>query len=201
MGQRPDDRGFDRSYLGVPPWDIGRAQPEVVRLAEAGGFRGPVIDVGCGTGENAMELSSRGFDVVGVDAAPRAIEKARAKALERNLPTEFLVADAFALGALGMRFATALDCGVFHVFDPDERAGYVRSLAAVLEPGGTLHLMCFSDRQPGVTGPRRVSRDELREAFVDGWDVVEIVPTTFAVNGAGDRAGAQAWRATVRRGR
>ncbi len=201
MGQIPDHRGFDQSYLGVPPWDIGRAQPEVVRLAEAGGFTGPVLDVGCGTGENAMELSSRGLEAVGVDAAPRAIEKARAKALERGLSTEFLLADAFALGALGRRFASALDCGVFHVFDPDERPAYVASLASVLERGGTLNLMCFSDREPGVMGPRRVTQDELRDAFADGWDVVEIVPTTFAVNGAGDRAEAQAWRATIRRGR
>jgi ubiquinone/menaquinone biosynthesis C-methylase UbiE len=201
MGQIPDHRGFDQSYLGVPPWDIGRAQPEVVRLAAADGFTGPVLDVGCGTGENAMELSSRGLETVGVDAAPRAIEKARAKAFERGLSTEFLVGDAFALGALGRRFASALDCGVFHVFDPDERPAYLASLASVLERGGTLNLMCFSDREPGVMGPRRVTRDELRDAFADGWDVVEIVPTTFAVNGAGDRAEAQAWRATIRRGR
>ena len=62
-------------YAGVPPWDIGRAQPEVVRIADAGGFGGAVIDVGCGTGENALELSARGLAVVGADAAPRAIEK------------------------------------------------------------------------------------------------------------------------------
>ena len=198
MSDQPDHRGFDDSYLGVPPWDIGRAQPEVVRIADAGGFTGPVIDVGCGTGENALELSSRGFEVVGVDAAPRAIEQARAKALDRGSSVEFLVADAFSLGALGRRFRTALDCGVFHVFDDDERPAYVASLASALEPASTIHLLCFSDRQPGVAGPRRVTQQELRDAFADGWDIDEIFATTFATNLPEGEA--QAWRATITRG-
>ena len=184
-------------YVGVPPWDIGRAQPEVVRIAEAGGFKGAVLDVGCGTGENALELSARGLPVVGVDAAPRAIEKARAKALERDLPAEFLVADVFSLGALGRRFDSALDCGLFHVFEDRERPMYVASLASALQPGGVLHLLCFSDRQPGVEGPRRVTEHELRDSFTDGWEVVEIVATTFVATLPGGEA--QAWRATIAR--
>ncbi len=184
-------------YVGVPPWDIGRAQPEVVRIADAGGFTGAVIDVGCGTGENALELSARGLPVVGVDAAPRAIEKARAKALERDLPAEFLVADVFALDGLGRRFDTALDCGLFHVFEDRERPTYVASLASVLGAGAVLHLLCFSDQQPGDMGPRRVSQQEIRDSFADGWDVVEIVATTFVANLPG--GGAQAWRATIAR--
>jgi SAM-dependent methyltransferase len=197
MADVPDHRGFDDMYVGVPPWDIGRAQPEVVRIADAGGFTGVVIDVGCGTGENALELSARGLPVVGVDAAPRAIEKARAKALERSSSAEFLVADVFALDRLGRRFDTALDCGLFHVFEDRERPMYVASLASVLEPGAVLQLLCFSDQQPGDLGPRRVSQQELRDSFADGWDVVEIVATTFVANLPG--GGAQAWRATIAR--
>ena len=50
--------GFEWAYRnGVPPWDIGRAQPAIVRLAEEGLFAGDVIDVGCGTGENALYLA------------------------------------------------------------------------------------------------------------------------------------------------
>ncbi len=197
MPDAPDHRGFDEMYAGVPPWDIGRAQPEVVGIADVGGFAGTVIDVGCGTGENALELSARGLQVIGVDASPRAVEKARAKALERGLSTEFLLADALSLGSLGRTFHTALDCGVFHVFEDVERPVYVASLASVLETGGVLHLLCFSDRQPGTMGPRRVSDKELRDSFADGWRVVEIVATTFVANLPG--GGAAAWHATIER--
>src|SRR5436309_14345980 len=127
MTRPPDQRGFDEMYAGVPPWDIGRAQPEVVGIADAGGFADPVIDVGCGTGENALELASRGLEVLGIDASPRAIEAAKAKASERGSSAEFLMADALALGSLARRFRTALDCGVFHVFEDAERPAYVAS--------------------------------------------------------------------------
>jgi SAM-dependent methyltransferase len=197
MARKPDHRGFDQSYIGVPPWDIGRAQPEVMRIADAGGFTSPVIDVGCGTGENALELSARGLDVFGVDAAPRAIKRAHAKAIERQLSAQFVVADAFSLGWPDRRFRSALDCGLFHVFEPEERPAYVVSLASAIEPGGTLYLMCFSERQPGIMGPHRITQEEIREAFAEGWEIKEIVPTTFAVNGPPERQEAQAWRATI----
>jgi SAM-dependent methyltransferase len=62
---------FEAAYLeGSPPWDIGRAQPELVKLAEAGRITGRVIDLGCGTGENALYLARSGLDVVGVDGSP-----------------------------------------------------------------------------------------------------------------------------------
>ena len=73
------------------------------------------------------------------------------------------------------------------------------SLGGVLEPGGTLYLMCFSDRQPGEFGPRRVRADELRAAFADGWAVASIVPDTFEINPGFGSMTAQAWLATIGR--
>ena len=137
MANVPGQRVFDEMYAGVPPWDIGRAQPEVVRIADAGGFAGAVIDVGCGTGENALELSARGLAVIGVDASPRAIEKARMKAVERGSSAEFLVADVLELETLERRFRTALDCGVFHVFDDRERRSTSRALPRCSNPAAS----------------------------------------------------------------
>jgi ubiquinone/menaquinone biosynthesis C-methylase UbiE len=156
-----------------------------------------VLDAGCGSGENALAIAAVGLEVVGVDVAPTAIRQAREKASARGLDATFLVADAFALDRLGRTFRSALDSGLFHTFDDDERPLYVTSLAAVVELGGVLHLLCFSDEAPGDWGPRRVSRDELRAAFGDGWRVVSIEPDVL--EGAFGAEGMPAWRARIER--
>jgi len=163
--ERMAGRPWDASYQDGPaPWDIGRPQPAVVRVAAAGGFAGAVLDAGCGTGENALHLASLGLSVVGVDVAETALAAARVKAAERGLHAEFVAADAFELDRLGRAFDSVLDCGLFHTFDADERAAYAASLAAVTAPGASLHVLCFSDG--GLEGgPHPVSKDELRAAF------------------------------------
>ena len=191
---------WDDAYAaGIQPWDIGRPQPAFARLAGRGLLSGHVLDAGCGTGEQSLLAASHGAGVTGVDVAPRAIARARAKAAERNLAARFEVADMLGLGALQIAADTVIDCGLFHVFDDGDRARYVASLASVLPPGGTCYLMCFSDRQPGDFGPRRVSRDELRAAFRGGWDVTGVEPASFELNPGLPAVTAQAWLATIRR--
>ena len=177
---------WDASYTaGTPaPWDIGRPQPAFVRFADQGRLTGRLLDAGCGTGENALLAASHGADVTGIDVAPTAIARARAKASERGLTARFEVADARDLGRLSLTADTVIDSGVFHVFDDEDRARYVTSLASVLRPGGRCYLVCFSDRQPGTWGPRRVTQDELRTAFSHGWTVVSIEASEFEVNEA-----------------
>jgi SAM-dependent methyltransferase len=193
--------GWDEAYAEGTrsPWDIGRPQPAFARLADRGLLNGRVLDVGCGTGEQTLLAAAGGADAIGVDISPRAIEKARGKAAERALAARFEVADALGLGGRGLVFDTVIDCGLFHVFDDDARARYVSSLASVIRPGGTCYLMCFSDRQPGDFGPRRVSQDELRAAFRDGWTITEIAANSFELNPGLPIASAQSWLATVRR--
>jgi SAM-dependent methyltransferase len=193
---------WDESYTGAapPPWDIGRPQPSFVRLADEGLLRGRMLDSGCGTGENTLMAAVRGADAMGVDVAASAIEQARAKAAERGVAARFDVADALELGRLGQTFDTIIDSGVFHVFNDDDRARYVASLASVLEPGGSLYLMCFSDSEPGDWGPRRVRRDELIDAFDDGWTMDSITAGTFDINpGLKETEVVQAWLAVLRR--
>jgi SAM-dependent methyltransferase len=193
---------WDASYAGSvpPPWDVGQPQPAFVRLAERGLLTGQVLDVGCGTGEQTLLAASSGAEALGVDVSPLAIEQARGKAAARGIKARFEVADALLLGDLGLGFDTIIDSGLFHVFDDESRARYVASLASVLRPGGRLYLMCFSDRQPGTFGPRRVSQDELRAAFGDGWTIIAIEADTFEINpGAFPTTTAQAWLATIAR--
>ena len=186
---------FEPSYQGTPPWDIGRPQPAMVRLAETGQIKGRVLDVGCGTGENALFLAERGFTVVGIDGAPTAIKKARAKAKQRRLDASFEVADALNLASPEQPYDTVIDSGLFHVFADGDRVSFVKSLGRVARSGGTYFLMCFSDRQPGEWGPRRVTQAEIQASFQDGWRVNSIEPSAFETN-IGD---AQAWLASISR--
>jgi len=189
--------GFDDAYRQTPPWDIGRPQRAFRALADANALHGRVLDVGCGTGEHTLMAASLGFDATGIDGAPRAIDKATAKARERGLGVRFLIGDVLELASLGERWDTVLDCGVFHVFDDDDRVTYVESLAAAIPVGGWYFMLCFSDREPGVAGPRRVSEDEIREAFADGWHVDSIEASVIETNM--QERSAQAWLATITR--
>jgi SAM-dependent methyltransferase len=189
---------FDEIYRsGAPPWDIGRPQADVAALVREGFFRSPVLDAGCGTGENAMYLAGQGLRVLGVDSAPRALASARAKAQARGVEgVEFREQDALDLAALGRTFASVLDCGLFHVYDDEGRGRYVRSLASVVDPGGAVGLLCFSEDEPPGWGPRRVTQAELRDAFRSGWSVDSIRPARFETREGHD---ARAWLARIRR--
>jgi len=184
-------------YDGTPPWDIGRPQPAFEALADAGRLQGLVLDVGCGTGEHALMAAARGYQAVGVDASPKAIARAKQKASDRGLTADFRVADALELPGLRRTFDTVLDCGLFHVFDDEQRARYVRSLTAAVSRGGTYFMLCFSDKVPPGFGPRRISQEEIRDAFRNGWEVVSIEPVILAVNFTPD--GIEAWLAEIAR--
>jgi SAM-dependent methyltransferase len=197
--ERLSGLSWDASYHGGPaPWDVGRPQPAIVRVAAEGGFAGAVLDAGCGTGENALHVAALGLPVLGVDVAEAALAIAREKAADRGIEAEFAAADAFRLERLGRRFSTVLDCGLFHTFDGDERPGYAASLASVTEHDGTLYVLCFSDAGPG-TGPHPVSQQELRAAFNPGagWNVAAIAPDRVLTRYHDD--GAPAWFATITR--
>jgi len=190
---------WDEVYTGdtPAPWDIGRPQRSLVRVAERGLLSGQVLDAGCGTGEHAILASRHGADSMGIDISPAAIAKAKAKAAKRGVTARFEVADVLSLGELGITFDTVVDSGLFHVFDDKDRARYVTNLGLALRPGGVCYLMCFSDRQPGEFGPRRVRQDELRAAFSDGWTVESITADTFEINPIGEATDAQAWLAVL----
>jgi SAM-dependent methyltransferase len=193
---------FEDLYAGMAPWDLPR--PQGVLTAVADRVASPVLDAGCGTGENALFFAKAGHRVTGIDFVAEAIQRAQAKAAERGIAVEFLVKDALALANWDSRFATVIDSGLFHVFSDTDRPRYVRGLAHVVGPGGRLILLCFSDQEPGTEGPRRVSRQELYDAFSDGWEVESVEPTQMEVNPEFtevrfSEGGPKGWLAIVRR--
>jgi cyclopropane fatty-acyl-phospholipid synthase-like methyltransferase len=188
---------FDAFYTGTPPWDIGWPQPAFLALAEAGTLRGPVLDVGCGTGEHALMAAGFGLEATGIDTAPTAIALAEVKARNRGLTAHFLVRNALQLAAFGEQYNTVLDCGLFHVLDDEDRRSYVDNLAVVVRPGGRYFMLCFSELQPGDTGPRRVTQDEIRASFASGWQVDSIKPAKLETTMGPD--GVRGWLACITR--
>jgi cyclopropane fatty-acyl-phospholipid synthase-like methyltransferase len=199
----PTKETFRELYQKSAPWDIGRPQKEFIKAAEE--ITGSVLDVGCGTGENALFFSQQGRKVTGVDFLEEPIERAKKKAAERKIDAKFLVQDALKLSELRQQFDNIIDCGLFHGFSDVDRPRYVSALASVLKPGGKLFLMCFSDKEPGTDGPRRVSRQELSAAFAAGWQIESLQECRFEItavlppNMRFSPGGPHAWFAKIRR--
>jgi SAM-dependent methyltransferase len=189
---------FDAAYTGKPPWEIGRPQPDLEQVLDASGPLGMVLEIGCGSGELTLHLASLGHRVLGVDASPRAIALARAKALERKRDATFHVGDALDLGVLGRTFDTIVDCGLFHVFSDADRLRYLEAVNSVSHPGTRLFILCFSDQEPDPVGPRHVSEVELRDTFRAGWRFEQLRPARFEtrIHGSGY---ARAWLAVLDR--
>lgn len=188
---------WDASYDHSPHWDLGRPQSAFHALAEAGDFRGRVLDVGCGTGEHVLLCAALGLDATGIDVAASPLRVAEGKARDRGLTARFLTRDARTLADWGESFDTVLDCGLFHIFDDEDRAAYVDSVRAVLVPGGRYFMVCFSDQQPGEGGPRRLTRHDITAAFTDGWRVDSVDPTTL--DSPTDPGGVQGWLVALTR--
>jgi len=187
---------FNEAYRGTPPWDIGRPQAEFVKTARKGEIRGSVLDIGCGTGENAMFFAGLGHEVWGLDAASLAIEKARKKALERKVRIEFVTGDALRLEKLRRRFDTVTDCGLFHTFSNEDRRFFTKSLKTALNKSGTYFMLCFSDKEPtDWGGPRRVSKEEIEETFRSGWKINYIREARFSTTFNDD--GGYAWLSSI----
>jgi ubiquinone/menaquinone biosynthesis C-methylase UbiE len=177
-------------------WDIDRPQVEFVRIAREGAVGGKVLDVGCGTGENTIFLASLGLEVLGLDLASLAIEKARKKALEREVQVEFVVGNALHLEKLNMRFDTITDCGLFHVFSDKNRKIFVKSLRTALNETGTYYMLCFSDKEPkNWGGPRRVSKEEIVQTFESGWKINYIKEARFSTTFNDE--GGYAWLSSI----
>ena len=158
---------WEDAYKGTPPWDIGRPQPAFVELVNAGELSKSVaLDVGCGTGENALYLAENGFSAVGVDLSSRAIESAKMKATERKLKVDFRLANALSLDFKDGYFDAVIDSGLFHTFNDHDRSTFANEIARILRTNGRYFMLCFSDKEPtNWGGPRRITKKEIEATF------------------------------------
>jgi cyclopropane fatty-acyl-phospholipid synthase-like methyltransferase len=133
--------------------------------------------------------------VWGIDSSPLAIQKAREKGAQRGLTAHFLVLNTLELTKLNRTFDTATDSGLFHTLSDEDRPLFVKNLAAILSPTGNYFMLCFSDKEPAGYGPRRITEQEIRETFSDGWSINYIRPATFENNTRAQ--GPRAWLSSI----
>jgi SAM-dependent methyltransferase len=120
-----------RYWRRKTPWDTQVTPPEVMEFLEAAPA-GLALDLGCGTGTNAITLAQFGWQVTGIDFSPKAIATARKKAAKKRLPIEFYIADVAELDDLAGPFAYALDIGCLFGLKPEDRKKYAAGLARML---------------------------------------------------------------------
>jgi len=179
---------WNESYAsGQLPWDTGEPEPLLVGFVTSGGVTpGPTLEIGAGTGTNAIWMAERGFDVLGVDISRLAVEKARAKMDGRALRCRFAALDFLAASPDGGPFQFVFDRGCFHVFDePDERQRFAARVAAALAPGGLwLSLIGSTEGSPREVGPPRRSAREITLAIEPALEIVELRSSEFRGHGA-----------------
>jgi len=189
---------FTAAWAEEAPWDVGIPQPDLIAEADAGWFRGAVLEIGCGSGEHALHAANLGLSATGIDYVPAAIAIARAKATERGLDVHFEQADLFAY-SVDTPADTIIDVGLFHTFSDPDRQRYLQWLHASLAPDGHLLLLCFSELQPGEPPPRRLSEAELRGLFTGDFTIQNLRRGRYKTRlpGGEDWEGAHAWIARI----
>jgi SAM-dependent methyltransferase len=169
---------FRLAYLvGFKPWDRGIPPPELVEVVEGPQKLEPgrALDLGCGTGTNAIYLAEHGWEVTGVDVVGRALKAARRKAGGSALKPRFVKGDVTRLPALGLGGGQnlLLDLGCFHSLPEERRDAYVSGAASEAAPEATFMLFGFLNMAPRRwPGPRGLDEGEVEKRFATGFDVV-----------------------------
>lgn len=180
-----DQSRFIRRYeQGETPWDIGRPDPHLVTAVHEHEIRpGRALEIGCGTGDNALWLARRGFDVVACDLSPLAIDRAREKADRAGIDVDLRVLDYLGEPLDAGVFDFACDRGCFHSFhDPEDRVEFARRTAALLAPGGGWWSMIGNadEKDREGDGPPQLSAREITGAVEDHFEILSLRSEHFA---------------------
>jgi 2-polyprenyl-3-methyl-5-hydroxy-6-metoxy-1,4-benzoquinol methylase len=148
-----------RYWRGTTPWDTNITPPEVMEFITAAP-PGKALDLGCGTGTNAITLARHGWQSTGVDFAPKAIRAARRKAKQAGFNIDFHCADVSDLGMLDGPYDYVLDIGCLFTLNEDQRIRYARELVRLLRPQGDYMLYAWLPR-PWKGGVRGISAEAV----------------------------------------
>jgi SAM-dependent methyltransferase len=164
--------------VGFTPWDTGQVPPELSDLIEGANAlpTGRALDVGCGTGAQAVYMARHGWQVTAIDAVPRPLARARARAQAEGVTVDWILGDVARLGRLGLEpgFTLVFDRGCFHGLDDGQRAACAAAVSDLAAPGATLLMMAFAPNRVPV-GPAGIEESEIVARFA-GWRLVSAQP-------------------------
>lgn len=182
--RKPLDRnGWNQRYLdGDLPWDSGVPDSHLAAfLREHQPPVGKVLEIGCGTGTNAVWLAGQGFAVTGLDLSEEAVKRARERASEAGVECHFFAADILQDPIPGGPYPLAYDRGCFHVFrEAEDRARFASRVAEQVAPGGLWHsLIGSTDGPPREVGPPRLRAEDVAAAVEPGFEILSLSSTHF----------------------
>jgi 2-polyprenyl-3-methyl-5-hydroxy-6-metoxy-1,4-benzoquinol methylase len=157
------------------PWDSGKPEPELIRLIDAGKLPGKsLLEFGCGTGTNAIELARRGYAVTAVDYIPKALEQACDKAVKANVKIDFRQADLLSNPKLGGPYDVIFDRGVYHSVRTENMPAFRKTLESVTRPGTLWLCLAGNAKEQTQYGPPRVHEQEFRTELEPLFEIIEL---------------------------
>jgi SAM-dependent methyltransferase len=166
--------------VGFTPWDTGEVPVELTAVVEGGGLPpGRALDIGCGTGTQAVYMATHGWRVTGVELLEQPLHRARDRAAAAGVEVEFVKADATRLTEVGLEpgFTLLLDRGCFHGLNEQQRSAYAQGVTELAAPGASFLLMAFA-RNRVLAGPPGVDPEQIVSAFESGWEIGAAAPDT-----------------------
>jgi SAM-dependent methyltransferase len=192
---------WDAAYRGERPpgWDTGRPASDLVKAVESGLVKPcRTVELGCGTGTNAVYLAGKGFEVTGIDLAPTALVIAQKKAQEAGVEVRWLLADVLAPPRLEP-FELVFDRGCYHGVRRQNAAGYVAAVRRLSKPDARILILAGSAKEPPPhSGPPRVKEEEIRADFAKDFQLEDLRETRFDTADPAKK-GALAWFVLLRR--
>ena len=155
------------------PWDVGKPEPYLVEFLEKENIKPcDAIDLGCGTGNEAIFLAKKGFNVTGVDISQAAIKEAEKKSKDARLNVKFIVSDIAKL-KLKKKVDFAFDRACFHFIDPVDRSKYIQLVAKCLNPGA-IFLLIISSEHETAKGPYQFAKEDIKNLFSKYFEILSI---------------------------
>jgi len=179
------DRYRERYEAGDTPWDIGKPDFNLVQtVTEMPIEPCKALDIGCGTGDNAIWLAQQNFHVTGIDASEKAIKKAIEKASKANVKCTFIVIDFLKSPIAGAPFGFAFDRGFFHSLSSDEeRKGFAENVACHLENDGLwLSIIGNADEKRNGPGPPKRTARDIVNSVEPFFEILSLVSGHFGSN-------------------